>query len=276
MPADPVHDPGLRLRAVFRSGRAVPGIAGGVVAGFLMLPILVILPTAFTTGNFIGMPKDGVSLQWFARLVDDPAWLSAFLLSVRIAGTAALLATVLGTAASLGLTRLRRGSEPLRALMIAPLIVPYVVYALGLADVVERLAVALDSTWPIVVGQAVLAFPLVFVVVSAGLSRVDPAQPRAAESLGARWPTVVRRIELPAIRVHVVVAAVFAFAFCFDQVEVALFLSTPSSTTLPVLIFSTAREAASPVIGAASIVVIAVAALLAAVLAGVTRLGRTD
>lgn len=263
---DPINDIQLRLQDASAGWRRVGVLAGVAVALFLLLPIAVILPTSITTSEFIDLPRHGASLRWFREITSDPAWTSAFWISVRLAFFAALMATVLGTAAALGLRRLRRGQGVLSGIMIAPLVLPIVVYALGLFNVLDALAVSLDATWPIAVGQAVLAFPLVFVAVSAGLAGGDPTLARAAESLGARWPTVVWRIELPPIRANIAMAALFAFAFCFDEVIVALFLASPSSTTLPVQIFTSARESISPAIAAASTVVMAVALLLAAVL----------
>lgn len=262
--SDPLGDIRVRLGQAYGRLRVLNVAAGVLVAFYLLLPIAVILPTAFTKGDFIQLPRDGLSLRWFREILTDPAWTSSLLLSFRIALVAALIATTLGTAAALGVRRLTLGRGALTVLMISPLVLPYVVYALGLFDLVSRLAVAIESTWPIAVGQAVLAFPIVFVAVSAGLAAVDPTLPRAAESLGARWHTVVWHVELPAIRTSIGAAGVFSFAFCFDQVEVALFLAAPTSTTLPVQIFSSAREDISPAIGAASTLVMAVAFLLAA------------
>lgn len=262
--SDPINDVRVRLGHAYGRLRVANVAIGVLVACFLLLPIVIILPTAFTKGDFIELPSDGLSLRWFREIVTDPAWTSALLLSFRIAFVAALVATTLGTIAALGVRRLKLGRGAFSAVMISPLVLPYVVYALGLFDLVDRLAIAVESTWPIVVGQAVLAFPIVFVAVSAGLAGVDPTLPRAAESLGARWHAVVWRVELPAIRTSIAAAGVFSFAFCFDQVEVALFLASPTSTTLPVQIFSSAREEISPAIGAASTIVMAVAFLLAA------------
>jgi putative spermidine/putrescine transport system permease protein len=263
---DPINDIGVRLQDAAGPWRRVGVLAGVLVACFLLLPIAVILPTSVTTSEFIDLPRHGISLRWFDQILHDPAWTGAFWLSVRLAFFAALIATVLGTAAALGLGRLRRGRAVLSGVMIAPLVLPYVVYALGLYNVLDDLAVALDATWPIAVGQAVLAFPIVFVAVAGGLAGADPTLARAAESLGAGWPTVVWRVEIPPIRPNIAIAGLFAFTFCFDEVVVALFLSSPSSATLPVQIFTSARDSISPAIAAASTMVMGIALVVAAVI----------
>jgi putative spermidine/putrescine transport system permease protein len=240
-------------------------LAGGLAAAvFLLLPIAVIVPTAFSDGNFLGFPPDGLSLRWFEEVTSDPVWTSAFWTSAKLAAGAAAIATVVGTLAALAVRRLGPRGRLLRACFIAPLVLPYIVYALGLYNVFDGLRM-LGQSWTIAVGQAALAFPIVFVAVSAGLAAVDPALARAAASLGARWPRIVLRIELPLALPSVVAAALFAFAFSFDEVVVALFLADPASTTLPVQMFTSVQESVTPAVAAASTVVMALALAIAGV-----------
>jgi putative spermidine/putrescine transport system permease protein len=236
------------------------------LALFLLVPGAMILVASLSRGEFLEFPPDGISLRWYEALLDDPAWRSAFGTSARIAAGGAALATIAGTAAALGLRRVRRRATLLRSAFIAPIALPYIVYVLGLYNVFDALHV-LGASWPIMLGQGVLAFPIVFVTVDAMLSGVDPRIPDAASSLGASWPMVVVRVELPLVLPAVVASALFAFSFCFDEVVVALFLSGPETVTYPVKIFSAARESVSPVVAAASsavtLLVLALAALFA-------------
>jgi putative spermidine/putrescine transport system permease protein len=249
--------------------RGVLAGASLALAAFLLLPGAMILVASLSAGQFLQFPPDGLSLRWYRELVADPAWRDAFLTSVRIAGGGAALAGVAGTAAALGIRRLRRGAALLRSAFIAPIALPYIVYVLGLYNVFDALRV-IGASWPIVLGQAVLAFPIVFVTVDAARGAVDPRIADAAASLGAPWPMVVTRVELPLILPAVVAGALFAFSFCFDEVVIALFLAGPETVTYPVKIFSAAREAVSPAVAAASsavtLLVLGLAALFAVVL----------
>lgn len=232
-----------------------------LAALFLLLPILVILPISFTSASFLTWPPEGFSLRWYERILQSPVWTDAFWYSVRIALFGAIVATVGGTAAALGVRRLTSGRASwLRTAFVAPVVLPYIVYGLGLFNLFDSLRV-IGSSWPIVVGQAVLAFPVVFVAVSAALAQVGSPLSRAASSLGARWPTIVWRIELPMIRLTIAAAFIFAFAFCFDEVLVAIFLAGPEAPTFPLQIYTSARESASPEIAAASTLVMAMALL---------------
>jgi putative spermidine/putrescine transport system permease protein len=118
----------------------------------------------------------------------------------------------------------------------------------------------------------VLATPIVFVAVSAGLAQVDPALSRTAASLGAKWPTIVWRVELPLLRGNIVAAALFAFAFSFDEVVISYFLNGPDNTTLPVELFVSTRDSLSPAIAAASTVVMLIALLLVAAAGAAMRI----
>jgi putative spermidine/putrescine transport system permease protein len=261
-------------------GRWRIGLTAGslVLAAFLVAPGAIILIASLSAGPFLEFPPDGVSLRWYRQLGEDPAWRDALWTSVRIAGGGAALAGVTGTAAALAIRRLRRGAGLLRSLFVAPIALPYIVYVLGLYNVFDAVHV-LGASWPIMLGQGVLAFPIVFVTVDAMRAAVDPRIADAAASLGAPWPMVVARVELPLIRPAVIAAALFAFSFCFDEVVVALFLAGPETVTYPVKIFSAAQDSVSPAVAAASsavtLLVLSLAALFALALrqAAVRRAG---
>jgi putative spermidine/putrescine transport system permease protein len=247
-----------------------------VAAAFLLLPIIVIVPASFSSGSFLTWPPQGFSTMWYGSVRSDPDWQAAFEVSLRVAGEAAVAATVAGLLAALALRRITgRPRAFLRTLFIAPLVLPVVVYALGLFDLFSRLGV-FGRTWTIVVGQAVLAFPVTYVMLSAALAAVDPAITRAAASLGARWPMIVLRVEAPLVRGAIIAAAIVAFGFCFDEVVIALFLSNPTTRTLPVAIFQAALDSASPAVAAVSGYVMLIALLTMALAAAAARWGMKE
>lgn len=239
---------------------------GGVailIALFLLIPILILLPISLTGTFLLTWPPELFSLRWFETFFDTPVWTEALARSVRVAIPVAVIATVLGTLSAIGLAYVRRGRRLLQTLFIAPMVLPIITYALGLYDVSQRFGMT-GSVWPVIVGQAMLATPLVFIIVSAGLAGRDPQLTQAAASLGAPARIVLWRVELPLLRVSIVAAAMMALAYSFDEIIVAYFLSPPGSGTLPVQILAATRETADPTIAAASMVVIGVAASIAA------------
>lgn len=252
------------LRDAFPRSRGWYTAAGVLIGLFLVAPLAVVLPLAFTNSQFLIFPPEGFSFRWFATLLGDPAWSGAMLNSARVATAAAVIATIAGTSAALAVRRLSRGRQIARATLLAPLVMPQLVLALGLYLTYRRVLGGTSLT-VLTLGQATLAMPLVFVTVSAGLAAVDPTLSRAAQSLGHRWPQVVRRIELPLVTRSIVSGAILSFAFCFDEAVLAFFLSPPTTQTLPVKIWTSASESASPTIAAASAFVICLAITLLAV-----------
>jgi putative spermidine/putrescine transport system permease protein len=243
--------------------------AGGLLCVFLLLPFAVLIATSWTNGQFLTFPPQGFSLRWYGSLLSDSVWTGAFWSSIAVATVATTLATVLGVCAALAMARLgpARGARWLRTLFVLPMAVPLIAYALGLYDVVQKLPVLQNTLLPLILGEATLAFPVVYVVVNGALARLDPSLRSAASTMGARWPTIVWRVELPPLRGAIAAAALFAFNFAFDEVVLSVFLIPPGQTnTLPLQMLTASREAISPQLTAASTLVsfIALAVLGAA------------
>jgi putative spermidine/putrescine transport system permease protein len=244
----------------------VLAVLAAAIAIYLLVPVLIIVPMSLTKLPFLTWPPELLSLQWFRGFFEDPTWTDPLWRSIRISVPVAVIATAIGTLAAFGVSYARRGRRLLQTLFIAPLVLPIITYALGLHDVSERLGIN-GSVWPVIIGQTMLAAPLVFVTVSAGLATRDPQLPRAAASLGATGRSVLWRIELPLQRPSIAAGALIALAYSFDEIIIAYFLLPPGGGTLPVQILASTKETGDPTIAAASIVVIGVAATLGAVVA---------
>jgi putative spermidine/putrescine transport system permease protein len=252
------------LRASLGLGRFPLLVLGVLVAVFLVVPLLIIIPTSWTSGAFLEFPPKGFSTQWYEQVFQDPKWIDPIKVSLRVSLFASLLATVMGTCAALGLRRVTRGRGVrfARSLFILPLALPYVSYALGMYTMFNHLPSSLaSSVLPLILAQATITFPLVYVVVSGALANVDPNLSRAASTMGARWPTIAFRVELPLIRASVIGGWVFAFATCFDEATLAIFLSPVTDTTLAQQLYRSASESIEPTLSAVSTVV-TLAALL--------------
>ncbi len=229
---------------------------------FLMAPILAIVPLSFNSGSFLTFPLPGFSLRWYADFFASDRWLAAVKNSVIVGIATTLLATTLGTAASLGLMRLRpRLRSALGAVIIAPIIVPVVITGVGAYFLYAPLQMT-NSYLALVLAHTVIAVPFVVLTVSASLQNFDVNLVRAAASLGATPLTAFRRVVLPLILPGVVSGAIFAFATSFDEVVMALFLAGPSQRTLPIQMFNGVREEISPTITAAATLLIAVSLVL--------------
>ncbi|WP_320669282.1 ABC transporter permease [Patulibacter defluvii] len=244
-----------------------PFVVLGIVLGFFMLvPLIIVVPTSWTSDQLLEFPPKGFSLQWYEQAFADDTWTGPFWTSVKISFQASILATIMGTATALGMRRLAvgRSTNVMRSLFILPLALPYVSYALGVYQLFLRMPEPLaDSTLPLAMSQATITFPLVYVVVAGALSMVDQRLTAAAATMGARWPTILWKIELPLIRVAILGGWIFAFATCFDEATLAIFLSPVEEVTLAQQIFREASESIAPTLSAVStmITLLAIAVL---------------
>jgi putative spermidine/putrescine transport system permease protein len=238
----------------------------GLVAVFLIAPILTIVPLGFSDGEFLLYPICHFSLQWFEAFFDSEKWATAIRNSFFIGALSATLATVLGTSAAVGLARADFfGKKLVTAFVLSPLVVPIVIYAVGLYFFFAPLGLSQTYTG-IVLAHAALGSPFVVVTVGASLAGFDQGLMRAAASLGASPLVAFRRVMLPLVSPGVMTGALFAFAASFDEVVTVLFLASPDQRTIPREMFSGLRESLSPIIAAASTVMVVTAvALLVAV-----------
>jgi putative spermidine/putrescine transport system permease protein len=236
------------------------------VLGFLILPILIIVPLSFSSGTFLTFPLPGLSLRWYQELFTSAPWQLSLRNSLIVASATTALATFLGTLAALGLTRARLpGQTLLMGLIVSPMVVPLVIVAVGVYFAYAPFGLT-SSLLGLTLAHTALAAPFVVITVSATLQGFDPNQARAGASLGASPVVVFRRIILPLILPGVISGALFAFVTSFDEVVVALFVTGPAERTLPRQMFNGIRENISPVIAAAASFVILVSILLLTVL----------
>ena len=229
---------------------------------FLMLPIFIVVPISFSSSLYLDFPPRGFSLQWYERFLNSPEWTAAFWTSLQVAILATLLASALGTAAALGLTRSRfPGKSLVVGLLLSPMIIPVIVLAIALYAVYAK-AELVGSVLGLVLAHSALGLPFVIVTVSATLQRVDERLEHAAVSLGATPFRAFWHIVFPLIRPGMIAGAVFAFIASWDEVVIALFISGTRSATLPKRMWEGLRTEIDPTIAAVSTLLIVVSVVL--------------
>jgi len=229
---------------------------------FLVAPLIAILPLAFTSSVILTYPVPSWSMRWFVELFTADAWRRAIVNSLIIGTGTTVLATVLGTAASLGLrNRLIFFRGTFRTLFLLPMVVPAVVLGVGMQVLLARFGLT-NSYVGVIVAHTVVAVPFVVVSVSGALAGIDERVELAAQSLGASPATVFRRVTLPLALPGVLSGAVLAFATSLDEVVLTLFVAGPNQRTLARQMFSSIRENISPAIAAAAFLFIAATLLI--------------
>jgi putative spermidine/putrescine transport system permease protein len=265
---------GSHATGLERAARVALRVFAGLVLLYLVLPVFVVVPLSFTSGQLLVFPMPGWSLQWYRDFFTNPLWTGALLNSLSIGVIAMALATTLGTLAALGLHGSRSRWKPLIfGLLVTPLAVPVVIVAVAIFYYFAALALV-GTYLGLVLAHTVLALPFVVVTVSATLQGFDPNLSRAAASLGAAPARAFRTVTLPIIAPGVVAGALFAFVCSFDEIVVALFLASPQQRTLPRQIFSGVSENISPTITAAAVVLLVVSVSLMATMELLRRRGE--
>ncbi|RGE23266.1 ABC transporter permease [Leucobacter sp. wl10] len=250
----------------------------GIVALWLIAPTLVVIPLSFTGKASFVFPPDTWSLQWYESFFTSREWTSALMNSLLIGLLVALVATVLGLLASLGLRALisKRLANSLRIGLLVPMVVPGIVVAIGIYAIFLGLGLV-GTVLGFVLAHTVLALPFTVIAITAGFAGFDDRLELAALSLGANRIETFFRVTLPNIVPGMVSGALFAFVTSFDEVVLSLFIKSPYLNTLPVLMYASVTRDTDPTLAAAATVILVFTTTLvigALVLSGRKNRGR--
>ncbi|AGT09783.1 ABC transporter permease [Paracoccus aminophilus] len=228
---------------------------------FLVLPTLVVIPMSFTSANSLAFPPPGWSLRWYENFFGQEKWLSATWVSLRMAFATMVISTAIGTAAAYALHVGRfAGQNPIRGVLIAPLMIPAILLAIGLFFVFARLGL-LNTLTGLVLANTLVTLPFVIITMSAGLKSYDMAQEMVARSLGANRLTAFLTVTLPQLKLSLAASALLSFIIAFDEVVLSVFISGGDTATLTKVMFTTLRDDVDPTIAAVSTLLILIATL---------------
>ena len=247
-------------------------------AMLIIVPLLLTLYLSLFDEKLILFPPRGYTLDWYSAIV--PNFGAAIVTSLKLGVLAVLGSLALGVPAGIGLARHRfRGRGVIATLLLAPLTVPGI--ALGLAIYVALVAIderfgsaVTGSMVGLVLAHIMITTPWVVRLCLAGLTNHDRAAEEAAASLGAGPLMVIWRVTLPAMRSGIIAAALFAFVISFENLELALFLTGPGVTTLPVAVLQYLEYHIDPLVSAVAVAQIVVVAALLLLLDRFVRLGQ--
>lgn len=225
---------------------------------FLLGPLLFSVLVSLTPTQTISLPSPvtGLSVRWYVALLGDPLWRAALWHSLLTAAVATAIAVPSGTLAALALDRLPgNGGRLLTLLLIAPLFAPGVVLGLQALAAFHRLGIW-GQPYSVGLAHAMWTMPLAFLVVRASLSAVDRLREEAAQGLGAHPAVAFCLVSLPRLWPSLGAATFLCATMSINELPMALFLATPATRTLPTLIWPQLRYNLSPVVAAASSVLL--------------------
>jgi spermidine/putrescine transport system permease protein len=211
-----------------------------LVVVFLYAPIVILLIFSFNDSAVPTFPLSGFTFRWYRAFVENADLRSALETSAVIAALSSVGAVVLGVLASLALTRRRFRVKPaVSALLLSPLVIPYVVFGISLLLLFHQLGVP-RSLLTVVIGHIVISLPYTILVLVPRLDQLDSSLEEAAFDLGATRLRTFRSVTLPLILPAVVSAFLIAFTTSFDEYAVASFV-VGTRVTFPIYLYSALR-----------------------------------
>ncbi|WP_293576867.1 ABC transporter permease [Phaeobacter sp.] len=229
---------------------ALRGVINVMLVVYMLAPLVIIFVISFSSALYLTFPPPGLSLQWYEKMFSNPTWTRTLVTSLKIMVPAAIVATVLGTAAALALSRMEsKWALVIRAVLMAPLVVPVIITAAAIFGVF-RIWGLYGSLSGLILAHVILTLPYVLSTVSANLAVFDKRLEDAAANCGAPPWTAFRRVTLPLISPSVMSGMLFAMVISFDELVVSLFLSTPRVRPVTVQMWSNIKGDTDPTIAA--------------------------
>ena len=269
----------LERRPSTTSERLQVALAWVVALVVIGIPVAALVEASLVVG-------DGHGLDHYRSLLDPLPLLPvtaarALATSIGFALLAASIATIVGLAAAVAIVRTGIAGRVLESVALVPLGVSAVTLGFGylLAFTVFDLR---RSIWIIPVAHAVVGLPFVMANVVPALRAVDERTREAAAVLGASPLTVVRTVDLPALRRAAATGAGFAFAISLGEFGATSFLSRADTAfTAPLAVFRLLSQPGATLRGQAlalSVVIGILVAVVAALVDGLAyrRIGARD
>lgn len=253
-------------------GRRLPGSVTALAIGslaVLYIPLLAVAVMSFNSTRY-GQVWGGFTVDWYVKLLSNEKILLAAQNSAIVACVSTAIATIVGTLLAVGLRRLplgrwgRTGADTLinlptvtpDILLAASLVVAYKIFRTLVAYVAPESKIFDPGLVTLIIGHVTFQVSFVAVVVGARLRAIGNEQFEAARDLYADTWGLWRRVLLPQLAPGIVGGALLAFTLSLDDFVVSFFISGPSSTTLPVLIYASVKRGVTPEIHALSTLIV--------------------
>jgi spermidine/putrescine transport system permease protein len=249
---------------------------------FLVMPLIAISVLAFNDSNYIALPWNGFTLDWFFSATDereglfaDSNLMESIYISLTTAAIVATLSTIVGTIAALLFEEEKfKFKGLLYFLALTPLVIPGVILGISIllsstyaGNLIEKnfgvdIELFRPSYWLVILGQFSFAATYVMLLVSARLKKYDRSLEEAALSLKATRVQAIWYVTIPFLRPAIIGAFIVAFLLSFSNINTTIFL-VGSDPTLPIDLYSRIRFSSTPVLNAISFLIVLVITLFA-------------
>lgn len=216
-------------------------VYGVVYLIFIYAPVVLIVIFSFNNGLYVAFPFKGVTVKWYYDMIHNAGLGKALWVSLRIALFVSVLSTILGVLGAKAVTRYYMpGVKTILFLIMLPLVIPTIIFAIGLLIILTKFIGAQPSTWSVIAGHVLLCVPFSMAVLMSRLQGFDKNLEEASLDLGQNAWQTFWRVTFPLAMPGIVASVLLCFTTSFDEYLIAAFLSG-NDATLPVYIFSQLR-----------------------------------
>lgn len=205
---------------------------------FMLAPILIVATASFSDTNFVTFPISGFTFRWFWRVWEYEPFRNSFILSLEVAVSSAICATIVGVPAALVLVRSRnRFAQSLMGFLLSPLSMPSIVIGFSLMFYLAAIGIKL-SFFSLLIAHSVVSIPYIVRTVGGIYRSISPNYEDAARILGANGPRAFFYITLPMIRPAIFAGCMFSVLISIDNLPLSFFFSSNETNLLPVVVLS--------------------------------------
>ena len=218
---------------------------------FMYLPIAYMVVFSFNQSKGYAL-FTGFTLKWYTSLLHNESILHALWVSLYLALFSAVIATVLGTAASLGIASMGRKSRLLVTNItyittVNPEIITGISLMLMFVFVGQMMGLSTSLNFgTILIAHVTFCLPFVILQVLPKLRQMDPALPEAAMDLGCPPLKAFLKVEQPEIFPGILTGFIMAFTLSLDDFVISYFTTGNGFETLPIRIYSMTKKTVTP------------------------------
>ncbi len=230
---------------------------------FLFAPIVAIIVYSFNDSRRIYFWK-GFTFANYGKAINDSALVEAFINSLTIALVSTVLSLILGLFSAYAIYRFKFWGKSLyQASLGLPIVIPEIVMGVSLLVFFNQVfgSISVEGPWPLnlsllIIAHTTFSFPFVSMIISARLQLFNHEQIEAAFDLGASEIKGFVDVVIPFLRPAMISGALLAFTLSLDDFMITFFTSGPNTLTFPIKIYSMLRFSVTPVVNAASTILI--------------------
>ncbi len=231
---------------------------------FLYIPLLVIIFYSFNKSE--GAHFTGVSFRWYEELFlhSEDLWMS-LLYSGIVAIVSALIATILGSLAAIGISWYKFfGKGYIQSVSFLPMVLPEVIMGVSLLIFLSGIHMNL-GLGTIIIAHTTFCLPFVYLMVSSRVDEFDYSIIEASHDLGATERQTLFKVIIPAIMPGILSGFMMSITLSIEDFVITS-LVNGNVETLPIFVYNMIRHGVSPVINALSFVLIIIIGLVAVIL----------